>query len=75
METTITDEGFEKVLLTGIREHIKVILDSEISKARKSLEQEIKKEVDKIALNVLSNYSVSRMGQDLHIVVSKKFTE
>lgn len=66
------DEHFiQNAIRHAIEKRVAEVLDVEIKAAQERVRQQIGQEVDRIALSVLSNYSVERMGQDIMIRVIK----
>lgn len=65
----------EKAILMAVEEAIKhqidLAVDAILEDAKKNLEQEVRKSVDSVALNMLSHYSVIENKNELIIKVSK----
>ncbi len=71
-----SNTGFEGelqwALLQTFKNRIKVICQEETDKAMNEVRSRIAQEVDKVALNMLSYYTIERFGQELRITVKKE---
>lgn len=75
MAKTTTDESIILKALEGvIKCRIREIIEEEKEKASERISAAIGKEVDAIALSVLTHYSVERHGLDVVIRVTKPTT-
>jgi len=66
-------ETLTKLIHKELEREIKEIIEKKIISAQKEVEEAIKKETDRIALELLNFYSVERMGENLVITVRKEF--
>jgi len=64
--------SFTKVMKESIQDSIKKLVEEEIESVVKEIEIKIKKQIDKIALNIFSCYTFNDMGDRLVIEVKKE---
>jgi len=71
--TKTTDlDLFIKAINFGVKKAAEEICEEEIARAKKRIEDRLRQEIDKIALNLCSEYSVERMGTDIRITIRKQ---
>jgi len=71
MVITINELDITNLLRAKIDAHIKQIIENEIKAAKENLVKQISQEADKMALDVLSYYSIERDNQNIIITVKK----
>lgn len=61
-----------KAIEVGVRHQIEAVFEEEIKAAQQRIEQRVRGEMDKLALRLLADYNVERMGHNLVITVKKE---
>lgn len=57
---------------SAIQKKIVEVAAEQIKIAQENIDREVRKELDKIALSLFSDYSMTRNGKDLTIIVKKE---
>lgn len=61
-----------KAIELGVRQQIDAVFEEEIKAAQQRIEQRVRGEMDKLALRLLADYNIERMGANLIITVKKE---